>query len=133
VKYSKRLKIWETNCGRDAGWIVERNGQPIAILSNPRSADMFWDSYDLEIIAEDSDLRQRVSTVEFWDELDGMIYRSRVFGDIVEHAFPAASPFPSPGRLSMRGLYLSIGEPKPWDRVMLWLRAAFSKTGGPRP
>ena len=74
-----------------------------------------------------------MSTVEFWDELDGMVYRSKAFGDIAEHAFPAAPPFPSPGRLLIRGLYLSIGNPKPWDQVTLWLRVAFSRSGGRRP
>ena len=35
LSYWKRLKIWEMNFGRDEGWIVERNGHPIGILSNP--------------------------------------------------------------------------------------------------
>jgi hypothetical protein len=48
MRYRKRLEIWETNYGRDAGWILERNGQPIAILSNWRNQEMFWDGYDLE-------------------------------------------------------------------------------------
>ena len=123
MRYRKRLEIWETNYGRDAGWILERNGQPIAILSNCRNQEMFWDSYDLEILTEDSELRQRMTTVEFWDELEGMVYRNQAFGDIVESAFPAASPFLKSGRLSMRGLYLPIREPMPWDQAVLWLRS----------
>jgi len=119
--YVKRLQIWETNFGRDAGWIIERQGRPIAILSNPRYADMFWDSYDLDIVTEDAELRQRLASAEFWRgaEPQELVYRSRAFGDVVHPVLPA---FPEPGRLLTRGLYLRIGQPSPWDWVMLWLR-----------
>ena len=114
--YLKRLTIWETNYGRDAGWILERGGRPIAILSDPRYEDMFWDSYKLEIVAEDPELRARIATKEFWDEplTEGLVYRNRLLGDTANHPFAAASPFPEPGRILMRGLYLRIGAPKPW-------------------
>lgn len=125
----KRLQILETNFGRDSGWIIERYGHPIGILSNPRNENMFWDSYDLEIVTDSIDLRQRMTSAEFWAEAEaeGLIYRNRTFGDVAEYAFPAMSPFPEPGRLLMRGLYLSIGKPLPWDRAMLWLHSSIRR------
>src|ERR1051326_7193222 len=62
LTYHRRLRIWETNFGREAGWLIERHGQPIAILTEPRSEDMFWDSYRLEILTNDPELRQRFLT-----------------------------------------------------------------------
>jgi hypothetical protein len=122
--YLKRLATWETNYGRDAGWIIEREGRPIAVLSEPRSEEMFWDSYKLEVVAEDPGLRARIVTAEFWDNplTDGLVYRNRLLGDTASHPFAAASPFPEPGRIMMRGLYIRIAAPKPWDRLALWLR-----------
>jgi hypothetical protein len=85
---------------------------------------MFWDSYRMEIVADDPALRQRMQTPEFWagTEWVGLVWRSREFGEVAENAFPALAPFREPGRLTMRGLYLPIGEPWPWDRLVLWWR-----------
>jgi hypothetical protein len=85
---------------------------------------MFWDSYRLEVVTDDPELRQRLQTPEFWmaGESEGLVWRSREFGEVAEGAFPALSPFPEPGRLMMRRLYLRIGEPRPWDWLVLWWR-----------
>lgn len=127
--YVKRLQIWETDFGRECGWVIERHGQPIAILSDPRNSSMFWDSYNLEIITDNMKMRQQMTSAEFWAraEAEGLIYRNRTFGDVAENAFPALSPFPEPGRLLMRALYLPVGRPKPWDRVVLWLRGSIRR------
>ena len=39
-RYRRRLRIWETDFGRDAGWIGERDGKPVAQLIHPRFVDM---------------------------------------------------------------------------------------------
>jgi hypothetical protein len=126
--YGRRLRIWETNYGRDCGWVIERRGKSIAVLTESRGAEMFWDSYRMEIVADDPDLRAQMLTKEFWAnaEAQGLVWRNREFGEVDVIAFPALSPFPETGRLMMRGLYLAIGDPWPWDRIVLrvrsWLR-----------
>lgn len=122
--YCRRLRVWETNCGRIAGWLVERRGEIIATLTDPRFEDTFWDSYHLEVITTDTDLRHRMQSEEFWmaSESEGLTYRSQEFGELAEGAFPAQSPFPEPGRLTMRRLYLPVGEPRLWDLLVLWWR-----------
>jgi hypothetical protein len=122
--YSRRLRIWETNYGRDAGWVIERQSQVVAILTDPRFEDMFWDSYRLEVVTADPELRQRMRTPEFWAvaESEGLVWRNREFGEVANGAFPALSPFPEPGRLIVRRLYLDIGQPWPWDFFVLWWR-----------
>jgi hypothetical protein len=122
--YNRRLRIWETNYGRDAGWFIERRGQIIAVLTDPRWEDMFWDSYRIDITTEDPELRPLLQTEAFWAkaESEPLVWRNREFGEVAEFAFPALAPFPEPGRLMMRALYLSIAEPWPWDSLVLWFR-----------
>jgi hypothetical protein len=122
--YQRRLRIWETDYGRNAGWFIERRGEIIAVLTEPRWEDMFWDSYRIDITTEDSELRSLLQTEIFWTKPEGeqLVWRSREFGEVAEFAFPGGEPFPEPGRLIMRALYLRIGEPRPWDRLVLWFR-----------
>jgi hypothetical protein len=122
--YGQRLRIWETNYGRDAGWLIERRGEVVAVLTDPRWEDMFWDGYRMEVVTSHPELRRRLQSAEFWAaaESEGLVWRSREFGEVADGAFPALSPFPEPGRLTMRRLYLPIGEPWPWDWLVLWWR-----------
>ena len=131
-EYARRLQIWEANFGRDGGWVIERHGIPIAILTEPRDEEMFWESYRLEIVAEDAQLREQMLTSEFWAkaEAEGLVWRNRAFGEVAEFAFPSLSPFPEPGRLMMRGLYLAISNPRPWDSIVLWARSWFPRGRG---
>ncbi len=124
MSYGRRLRVWETNYGRDSGWVIERQGKPIAILTDCRWEEVFWDSYRIEIVADDPELRDKMLSKEFWAvaESEGLTYRNRQFGDGAMFAFPSLSPFSEPGRLMMRGLYLDIGQPRPWDSVVLRLR-----------
>lgn len=128
--YERRLRIWETNYGRDAGWHIERRGEVIAVLTDWRWHEMFWDSYEMEIVASDADLRRRMQTREFWAvaESEGLTWRNREFGELAEFAFPSLTPFPEVGRLTMRGLYLPIEPPWPWDRVVLCWRRRFGRS-----
>lgn len=127
--YSEKLRIWETNFGRESGWHVVRHGDVIAILSDPQFEEMFWDSYQINIVSTDSELRQVMQTADFWKnaENEGLLWRSCEFGELAVNAFPAITPSLKSGRLLMRGLYLSIGEPRFWDRLILWWRSYFRR------
>ena len=121
--YSRRLRIWESNYGRDFGWIIERRGVPMAVLTDCRFLEMFWDSYQMTPLTDDPQTLADLQSEAFWlrAEAEGVAWRSREFG-IVVPAFPALTPFYEPGRLIMRRLYILIAEPTVWDRVVMWLR-----------
>ncbi len=122
--YLRRLRLWETDYGREAGWVVEHQSKAIALLTDPRSEDMFWHSYRMEVVTNDSELREVLWTKAFWDEAEmhGLVWRNREFGEVAPLAFPGLSPLCKPGRLMMRGLYLKTGKLWPWDWVVLWIR-----------
>jgi hypothetical protein len=113
----RRLRIFETNYGRDAGWFVEDHGRRIAQLTDPRITEMFWVSYRIEPLIDDPIEREELlNSPERWDACE-FVYRSREFGQVAEYAFPAARPFPESGRVLIRGLYLGIREPSLWERL----------------
>ena len=124
MRYGRRLRIWETNCGRASGWVIEKQGTPIAKLTDCRWEEVFWDSYRLEVVTDDPDLRAQLLMKEFWAvaEAEGLAYRSLEFGEVAPFAFPSLSPFSEPGRLMMRGLFLDIGQPGLFASFVLWFR-----------
>lgn len=125
AEQERRLRIFETNYGRDAGWFVERDGLRLALLTDCRFEDMFWDSYKIEPLVEDPMERAALlESPELWLSCE-FTYRNQLFEDgVVESAFVAEQPFWEPGRVSMRGLYLIIGEPMAKERLLLRLREA---------
>jgi hypothetical protein len=103
----RRRQIIESDYGRMGGWYVEHNGRRIAALSEPQWEDAFWVSYAIEPLTEDEEeRRQLLESDTFW--LTEFVYRSMQFGEVADNAFPALHPFISPGRINMRGLYLTI-------------------------
>lgn len=124
LSYDQRLRIWETDYGREAGWLIELRGEVIAVLTDPQWEDIFWTSYRMEVATSDSELGHRIKTLEFWGTVEAteLIYRSREFGVIAELAFPALNPSWEPDRLMMRRLCIPIGLPWVWDRIALWWR-----------
>ena len=122
--YRRLLRIWETDYGRDSGWLIEREGQTIAMLSDARWDDLFWHSYHLEVVTDDPKLRQRILNREFWTNAkrEGLVWRSTEFGEAVEGAYSAGCPFAEPGRLLMRGLHIAVRSPNSLDRITLWWR-----------
>jgi hypothetical protein len=120
--YRRRLRILETDYGREAGWLVELGGTPIALLTEPRFEDMFWTSYCLEPLTEDPELRKQLFTRAFWDDYPKLTFRSREFGTVVPHAWPAGDPFTADRRLVMRALHLAVRPPWPWEWLILWWR-----------
>lgn len=116
-----RLQIIETGYGRDAGWIVELRGRQVALLTEPRFEDMFWDSYRVEPLTDDPAEREELLTSSDRWQVGGFVYRNRQFGRVAENAF--ASWISEEGRVHMRALYLDVGEPSLWERVRLWMRS----------
>ena len=117
----QRLRSFETNYGRDLGWLVEHSGRVWATLTEPREEDMFWVSYTITPQREED--AEVVLCKEFWARVD-LCFRNRGFGEVAPNAFAASSAAPSREhpRVSMRGLYLWCSEPTRVERFLLWWR-----------
>jgi hypothetical protein len=115
-----RLRVFQTNYARGGGWYVERDGRQLALLTDPRFEEMFWDSYAAEPLADDPAERERIGSDPSWWLQPGLAFRSREFGIVAPTAFVAGCVFSGPGRVLMRALYLYIGPPTMWERF--WLR-----------
>ena len=87
--------------------MIEIDGQPVALLSDPKRVEMFWTSYLMIPLTEDPKTLADLKDVEFWRhcETHGVAFRHRASSKIAQYAFPGGDPFPEPGRLVMRGLY----------------------------
>jgi hypothetical protein len=116
----RRLQIFELDYGRLAGWYVEYEGRRIAVLTDPRPADMFW--YKIEPLVEDPGEAADLFDLPFhWDRCD-FVFRNRAFDQTAPGFAAAGWPPIENGRILMRGLYLDIGCPSLWERLLLWLR-----------
>lgn len=116
-----RIEIFETNFGRQGGWIVEREGRPVAVLSDPRRADMFWYSYAVQWLTDDAAEQSELLAAEpclWWGRQ--LKFRNREFSAVIENAFAAGPPIG--GRVFMRGLHIPLSGPCPWERLVLWWR-----------
>lgn len=127
--YSRLLRVWETGYGRSDGWIVEQRGQPIALLTDPKYADMFWVSYRIQAITPDPGLATAVVTEDFWSTYDigGLAWRSRALNETIDNAIWACPALDEMGRIKMRGLYIDTRPPRPWDSVVLFARRWLKK------
>jgi len=118
----RRLQIFESDYGRLAGWYVEYEESRIAVLTDPRPADMFWDSYKIEPLVEDpGEAVDLLDSPLHWDRCD-FVFRNRAFDRTAPGFAAAGRPQIQNGRVLMRGLYLDIGRPSSWERLLLWLR-----------
>jgi hypothetical protein len=120
--HEERLRIWETSYGRDAGRLLERHGETVALLTEPEWDEMFWISYRITLLTQNQELRQLMHTRAFWHDVPNLTWRSRAFGVIAPNAFAGASTCLDTDRISMRGLLIDIEEPRLWDRAVLWWR-----------
>lgn len=117
----RRLRVFETNWGRDAGWSVEWQGRCVALLLDPRYADMFWDRYTVQWVTTDAAERKALESQEdclWWGER--LVYRNLELGEVVTTAFAAGPPLDN--EIVVRGLYVQQGEPWPWEALLLWWR-----------
>ncbi len=127
-----RLRVFQTNYGREAGWYVESDGRRCALLTGPRFEEMFWESYAVEPLADDPDERQRiVGDPEWWLGRE-LKFRNREFDILAPTAFVAGCVFCEPGRVLMRALYLYIGPPTTWERLWLWWLSRRQRRWGDR-
>jgi hypothetical protein len=122
-----RITLFESNYGREAGWIVEREGIPVAILRDVQFEEMFWDSYQIKPLVKDPDEAKRILTDPKWWIGSKLTYRNREFGIINDWAFPSLSVFTPTGRIVMRGLYFGVDRPNCLEEVILWFRMKFGK------
>lgn len=123
--YQRRLRLIETNCGREAGWFVVRGDERIAELSDCRWEEMYWDSYLITPTTNDADLNAALLGT-FWESEDwvSVHFANREFPNlIVADAYPAMTPFYEPCRLVLRGLHFCPFPRLPWDYIILWWRA----------
>jgi hypothetical protein len=93
----------------------------VALLSDPRYHDMFWDNYAVEWVTEDPRERQELLADEpcLWCE-NQLTFRNREFKEVIPDAFVAGPP--RQGRVIIRGLYLGRREPWLWEWPLLWWR-----------
>jgi len=103
------------------GWQVEieTERRPLALLTDPQWADMFWISYAYTAASDIPAERAALDTTEFWTRYD-LLYRSRDIDLVAPFAF-AGLRGPGAGRISIRGLYLAP-EFTRYERFLLWLR-----------
>ena len=120
----RRLRIFESDHGRLAGWFVEYEGRRIAVLTDARPAEMFWDSYKIDsLVAEPGERSELLDSRLHWDRCE-FVFRNRTFGETAPGFAAAGQPPFADGRVLMRGLYLDIGRPSPWEKLLLWLRGS---------
>lgn len=134
--YRRLLRIWETNYGRNAGWVAELRGEPIAVLVDVvwNEASQFWFNYRIDFVTEDPAMRAQLLTDEFWakvctDSGFGVRLRNREFNEFAPNDAWIAmkSPHLDADRVNMRGLRLDGRPAMAWDRLILWIRRLLLK------
>ncbi len=117
--YLRLLHLWESNYGRDAGWKVEVDGRPVAVLTDCQWSDMFWDSYRLEIL-DDGPKCGALDTDNFWGTADFCLRNLR-FGDTATAPIVRV-PASDGRRVLVRGAYLAARPPNALDHFVLAIR-----------
>ena len=116
----RRLRIMESSYGRDHGWYLEHHGVRIAVLSEPRWAEMFWVAYRIEPTSDDPKVCEMLRSDQFWGSCD-YVFRNRGFPEeVVDRAFGNRGP--QEGEVTVRGLYITIKEPTLWETVRCFRR-----------
>lgn len=120
--------VWETNYGRDCGWIVEKDGKIVAMLDNNKPVEMFWNEYDIIAVCDEGNDGEYVFTREFWDSFSSetLRFRNCEFQDEVS-AFPAGNPVPHHGKVVMRGLYIPVRAPDILNQIAIYFRRIFGR------
>jgi hypothetical protein len=120
TRYKRWLHVVETG----GGWLVERDGRTVALLTEPRLVEMFWLAWRIEPLADDAAERAALFSPGYWDVslLLRTAFRSREFNVVSDTGFWAGAEPLRDGRLVMRGLYQPIREPWIIDELVLWIR-----------
>jgi hypothetical protein len=111
----RRLRVIESGYGRDHGWFLEHRVERLAVLSDWKYAEMFWDTYRIEPVSDEPKVLAPLRSDSFWGSCD-FVFRNRGFPDeVVDTAF--GTPGPSDGEVTIRGLHLAIKEPSRWETL----------------
>ncbi len=102
---SKYRALLDSRNGKIFGWYIELDAEILGELTNCKSEDMFWDSYD--IIPINDAAKEKLQNREPWD-LCKFKYKNKKNGRYSENAFcPITNEqFDITNRIQMRGLYL---------------------------
>jgi hypothetical protein len=132
-QYRQLVEIWESNFGRDAGWMGLCDGAPAVLLDDCHWADMFWDTYRVEIVTEDPALEREMLAPDYWrgDGWARIVWGNLRFPEVevLPHSFPAAGGLDEAGRLPMRSLDLNVRGPWPWEEW--WVKRRRKERGLP--
>jgi hypothetical protein len=84
--------------------IVERDGRPVAVLSDPQFDDMFWFAWRITPLADDA----AVTSDAFWTHGHEAttVFRCKSSGAVAKTAFWAGADPVRGGRLILRGAYV---------------------------
>ena len=129
LSYINKLKVWESDYGRQNGWIVEKNSKPVALLTDPEYVDMFWVSYQIELIDQSENLVSQMQTQDFWNEFHskGFVLRNRTIPSFEKSDMVLVSMHESVGRVSFRSLHIHINSPTIFDGLLLMARSTWSR------
>src|SRR4051794_18663600 len=72
-------RVRDSNLGVAFGWTVEADGVPMAYLTDPAYADMFWTSYAIAAVVQKRTEIAHVRSHKFWKR-DDLVYRNRTLG-----------------------------------------------------
>jgi len=116
-----RLRMLESDFGRNAGWYVEIAGRRVAELTDPQFFDMFWVSYRVDLLTDDAEECSCIlNDLNWWDQKE-LTFRNREFDTIAKNAFAGGSQ-PDPNRRIMRGLYIDMDPPNLFEELLLLVR-----------
>lgn len=132
-RHMRDMQLWESDLGRTAGWIMEANGIPIALLSDPWYEDMFWYSYRLQYVANDQVSLETFYSREIWDNhrAFGVRWRNCYFGDYADMALPGPPPEKPGDRVTMRALDINPRLPNIIDKWVYRYRKKHGLTWEP--
>jgi hypothetical protein len=113
-----RLQIAESGYGQEYGWYVERDGKRLAILTEPKFADMFWVQYRIEPLSQAPAIVAALFEDTYWSS-PKYTFRNRKFP---QHEIEAFGPVDSDRcHAELRGLYLEASFSW-WERCRCWRR-----------
>ena len=110
--------------------VVERGGQPVAVLREPGLEDMFWYRWKITPLIQGVD----VACDAYWDdsEIEGTVFRCKHTNAVARTAFWAGSNPVRDGRLVLRGAYVPYEvsfrrQPFSWLNLFLFGGGAYDR------
>lgn len=110
AKRLRTFQVWESDYGRMAGWILEYQSSPIALLSDPWFEDTFWYSYQMEFRQNAHVTEAEFYSDDFWNVRifeKGYRWRNCYFDGYDGGAFSGRPPTIPGSRIFVRALYMT--------------------------